>query len=159
MPSATTTELSRPPSLAGRHLELEITESLLIEHVDTTIAMLSELHTMGIQISIDDFGTGYSSLAYLKRFPIDALKIDRAFVRDITTNADDKDIVTAIIGMSRSLGYSVTAEGVETKEQLAFLRLQGCDELQGYFLSHPLSAADLEAWRSEQGYSLCEETT
>jgi EAL domain-containing protein (putative c-di-GMP-specific phosphodiesterase class I) len=140
--------------LDGRHLELEITESLMIENIDTTIAMLSELHTMGIHISIDDFGTGYSSLAYLKRFPIDTLKIDRAFVRDITTDADDRAIVTAIISMSRSLGYSVTAEGVETKEQLAFLRLQGCDEVQGYFLSPPLSTGDLETWLSEQGFNV-----
>ena len=112
--------------------------------------MLKQLHGMGIHISIDDFGTGYSSLAYIKRFPINTLKIDRTFVRDITTDADDKAIVTAIISMSRSLGYSVTAEGVETKEQLAFLRMQGCDELQGYFLSRPLSTGDLEIWLSEQ---------
>ncbi len=140
--------------LAGWHLELEITESLLIENIDTTIAILSELHAMGIHISIDDFGTGYSSLAYLKRYPIDTLKIDRAFVRDITTDEDDKAIVIAIISMSRSLGYSVIAEGVETKEQLAFLRLQGCDELQGNFLSRPLGAEDLEIWLSEQGFNL-----
>ena len=140
--------------LEGRHLELEITESLLVEHIGTTIAMLRELHDMGIHISIDDFGTGYSSLAYIKRFPIDTLKIDRAFVRDITTDADDKAIVTAIISMSRSLGYNVTAEGVETKEQLAFLRFQGCDEIQGNFLSRPLSTEDLEVWFSGQGISL-----
>ena len=136
--------------LEGSDLELEITESILVEHVDTTIVMLKQLHGMGIHISIDDFGTGYSSLAYIKRFPINTLKIDRTFVRDITTDADDKAIVTAIISMSRSLGYSVTAEGVETKEQLAFLRMQGCDELQGYFLSRPLSTGDLETWLSEQ---------
>lgn len=140
--------------LEGRHLELEITESVLVEHIGTTIAMLKELHDMGIHISIDDFGTGYSSLAYIKRFPIDTLKIDRAFVRDITTDADDKAIVTAIISMSRSLGYRVTAEGVETKEQLAFLRLQGCDEIQGNFLSRPLSSKKLEVWFSGQGVSL-----
>jgi diguanylate cyclase (GGDEF)-like protein/PAS domain S-box-containing protein len=140
--------------LDGAHLELEITESLLIENIDSTIAMLNELHGMGIHISIDDFGTGYSSLAYLKRFPIDTLKIDRVFVRDITTDVDDKAIVTAIISMSRSLGYSVTAEGVDTKEQLTFLRLQGCDELQGYYLSPPLSTGELEMWLGEQGVKL-----
>ena len=145
--------------LEGRHLELEITESLLVENIDTTTTMLRVLHAMGIHISIDDFGTGFSSLAYLKRFPIDTLKIDRAFVRDVTSNTDDKAIVTAIISMSRSLGYSVTAEGVETKEQLAFLRLQGCDEIQGYFLSRPLSTENLETWITEQGANICEQTT
>ena len=140
--------------LDGSHLGLEITESLLIENIDTTNAMLNQLHAMGIHIYIDDFGTGYSSLAYLKRFPIDTLKIDRAFVHDITVNMDDKAIVTAIISMSRSLGYNVTAEGVETKEQLAFLRLQGCDELQGYFLSPPLSAENLETWISEHSANI-----
>ena len=137
--------------LEGRDLELEITESLLVENIDTTTAMLNELHAMGIQISIDDFGTGYASMAYIKRFPIDTLKIDRAFIRDLTTDADDRSIVTAIIAMARSLGYSVVAEGVETKEQLAFLRLQGCDELQGYFLSRPLNGEALDAWLALHG--------
>lgn len=137
--------------LDHRYLELELTENLLIENIDTTIAMLNELHDLGIHISIDDFGTGYSSLAYLKRFPIDTVKIDRTFVRDVVTDVDDKAIVNAIIGMSRSLGFSVTAEGVETKEQLEFLRLQGCNELQGFFLSPPLNTEDLERWLSRFG--------
>jgi len=132
--------------LDGGCLEVEITESLLIENVSTTIAMLDALHDLGVHISIDDFGTGYSSLAYLKSFPIDSLKIDRAFIRDITTNADDKAIVTAIIAMARTLGYSTTAEGVETPEQSELLRELGSDELQGFYFSRPLRAVHLEDW-------------
>ena len=135
--------------LDGGCLEVEITESLLIENVSTTIAMLDALHDLGVHISIDDFGTGYSSLAYLKRFPIDSLKIDRAFIRDITTNADDKAIVTAIIAMARTLGYSTTAEGVETPEQSQLLRELGSDELQGFYFSRPLRAVHLEDWISQ----------
>ena len=135
--------------LDGRCLELEITESLLIDNVSTAIAMLDALHDLGVYISIDDFGTGYSSLAYLKRFPIDNLKIDYAFIRDITTNADDKAIVTAIIAMARTLGYSTTAEGVETPEQSELLRRLGSDELQGFYFSRPLRAAHLEEWISQ----------
>ena len=135
--------------LDGRCLELEITESLLIDNVSTAITMLDALHDLGVYISIDDFGTGYSSLAYLKRFPIDNLKIDYAFIRDITTNADDKAIVTAIIAMARTLGYSTTAEGVETPEQSELLRRLGSDELQGFYFSRPLRAAHLEEWISQ----------
>ena len=134
--------------LEGRCLELELTESLLIENVSATSAMLDALHDLGVYISIDGFGTGSSSLAYLKRLPIDSLKIDRAFIRDITSNVDDRGIVTAIIAMARILGYSTQAEGVETPEQSELLRSLGSDELQGFYLSRPLPAAQLEEWIS-----------
>jgi diguanylate cyclase (GGDEF)-like protein/PAS domain S-box-containing protein len=124
-------------------LEFEITESALMAHGESAIATLRKLKDLGISISIDDFGTGYSNLAYLKRFQVDALKIDIAFIRDVTTNADDAAIAIAIINMAHSLRLKVIAEGVETREQLDFLRIYGCDEIQGYFLSQPLPAAEL----------------
>ena len=127
----------------ARCLELEITESLLMENTDEVADTLRKLSAMGLEISIDDFGTGYSSLNYLKRFPINSLKIDRSFVMDITTDADDTAIVTAIIALAHSLQMKVIAEGVETGQQLAFLRQQGCDLYQGYDFSEPLSAADV----------------
>jgi predicted signal transduction protein with EAL and GGDEF domain len=124
-------------------LEFEITESTLMAHGDATDTTLRKLKDLGISISIDDFGTGYSNLAYLKRFQVDAIKIDIAFIRDITTNADDAAIAIAIINMAHALRLKVTAEGVETREQLDFLRVYGCDEIQGYFLSQPMPAAEL----------------
>lgn len=122
------------------YLELELTESHLMENVESTISLLHELKALGIHLSIDDFGTGYSSLSYLKRFPIDTLKIDRSFVLDITHNPDDAAIALAIIAMAHSLGLKVTAEGVETKEQLEFLRAHQCDTMQGYYFSRPVPA-------------------
>ena len=98
---------------------------------------------IGIRISIDDFGTGYSSLAYLKRFPVDVLKIDRSFIMDVTTNPADAAITTAIISMAHSLDVKVVAEGVETVEQFDFLRVRGCDEIQGYYLAQPLPAIEI----------------
>jgi diguanylate cyclase (GGDEF)-like protein/PAS domain S-box-containing protein len=126
-------------------LELELTESSLMSNAEETITVLQNLKALGIKISIDDFGTGYSSLAYLKRFPIDKLKIDIAFVREVTSNPDDAAIVLAIINMAHSLKLDVIAEGVEKDAQLAYLRRHGCDEMQGYYFSRPLPEHEFEA--------------
>jgi diguanylate cyclase (GGDEF)-like protein/PAS domain S-box-containing protein len=128
--------------LAPHYLELELTESILMDDVESSTSVLEALKAMGVQLAIDDFGTGYSSLSYLKRFPIDILKIDQSFVRDIATDADDAGIVSAVIGMGRNLKQRVIAEGVETHAQLAFLQARHCDEGQGFHFSHPVSAED-----------------
>jgi diguanylate cyclase (GGDEF)-like protein len=125
-------------------LELELTESSLMANIELTRATLQLLRARGVQISIDDFGTGYSSLAYLRRFPIDKLKIDIAFIRDIITNPSDASIALTIIRMAHSLKLEVIAEGVETAAQLAYLKDRHCDEMQGYFASRPLPALDME---------------
>jgi diguanylate cyclase (GGDEF)-like protein/PAS domain S-box-containing protein len=130
--------------IAPELLELELTESSLMSNAEDTISVLQNLKALGIQISIDDFGTGYSSLAYLKRFPIDKLKIDIAFVREVTSNPDDAAIVLAIINMAHSLKLHVIAEGVEKDAQLAYLRRHGCDEMQGYYFSRPLPEQEFE---------------
>ena len=121
-------------------LELEITESVLLHDADNTLVALNTLKRAGIALSVDDFGTGYSSLSYLKRFPIDTLKIDRSFVKDLHTDPDDAAICAAILAMAQQLGLNVVAEGVETKEQLEFLRHHGCNQIQGFLCSKPLSA-------------------
>jgi diguanylate cyclase (GGDEF)-like protein len=130
--------------LAASHLEIELTESTLMQNTAGTVAALSELHRLGVQIAMDDFGTGYSSLSYLKRFPIDRVKIDRSFVADVTTDPDDAAIVGAIIAMTRSLGLRVTAEGVESESQLEFLCEHGCHEIQGYLIGRPLPPEEFE---------------
>ncbi len=130
--------------LAPRYLELELTESVLMHDAEASASVLKALKVVGVQLAIDDFGTGYSSLSYLKRFPIDTLKIDQSFVRDLATDSDDATIVSAVIGMGRNLKQRVIAEGVETQEQLAFLKTQQCAEGQGFHFSHPLSAVDFE---------------
>jgi len=119
-------------------LELELTESSLMDDSDNVLSMLQEVRSMGVKISLDDFGTGYSSLSYLKRFPIDTLKIDQAFIRDIGTSADDEAITRAIIAMAHTMGMEVCAEGVETQVHKDFLIREGCDYIQGYLLSRPV---------------------
>ena len=126
--------------LEARYLDLEITESLIMSHADSTVGLLERLHRLGVGISIDDFGTGYSSLAYLKRFPVQSIKIDQSFVRDLTTDSDDAAIVTAVVAMAKSLKLKVIAEGVETKEQLEFLAKLQCDEYQGHYFGRPVPA-------------------
>ncbi|PWF62610.1 diguanylate cyclase [Shewanella sp. BC20] len=128
--------------LPAKALELELTESMIMGNPQESVNILSKLKALGLTIAVDDFGTGYSSLSYLKRFPIDTLKIDREFVRDITNDPDDAAITSAIIALAHSLELNVVAEGVETQEQLNFLALQGCDQVQGFLLSKPLSAQD-----------------
>ncbi len=123
-------------------LDLEITESTAMQNAELSLSILNRLKEMGIRISIDDFGTGYSSLSYLKRFPIDTVKIDQDFVRDLTS--DDAAIISAVISMARALNLRVIAEGVETEEQLAFLRREQCAEMQGFLYSQPLAAAEFE---------------
>ncbi|MCG2585271.1 bifunctional diguanylate cyclase/phosphodiesterase [Massilia sp. TS11] len=132
-------------------LELELTESALMERGDTAAAVLADLRQLGIRLAIDDFGTGYSSLAYLKRFPVDVLKIDRSFVIDLPGQRDDAAIAATIVSMGHTLGFKVLAEGVETEEQLRFLRDQGCDMFQGYYTSPPVPAERFEALLRAQG--------
>jgi EAL domain-containing protein (putative c-di-GMP-specific phosphodiesterase class I) len=160
MVQETLDETGLPP----RQLELEITETVLLQETDAVITMLHRLHDLGVRVAMDDFGTGYSSLSYLRRFPFDKIKIDRSFVSDLGA-PDDADcgmpsaktlaaaaksatvIVRAITGLGENLGISTTAEGVETAEQLVQLREHGCTEVQGYFLSPPRPAAEVEALR------------
>ncbi|WP_240416303.1 EAL and GGDEF domain-containing protein [Paenibacillus periandrae] len=136
-------EVLRRTGLAASYLELEITESSTMD-VELAIDVLLELKALGVKISIDDFGTGYSSLSYLKRFPIDKLKIDQSFVRDIMTDPNDAAIVASIISMTRHMNLRVIAEGVETEDQLVFLRNNHCNEIQGYWFSPPVSTVKVE---------------
>jgi EAL domain-containing protein (putative c-di-GMP-specific phosphodiesterase class I) len=131
--------------LDPRSLELELTESVLMKYVESTETILKALKSAGVRLAIDDFGTGYSSLSYLRRFPIDTLKIDQSFIRQITTAPDQTTIVTAVIGMGRSLNLRVVAEGLETRQELAFLQAHRCDEAQGYYFSRPIPAEQFVA--------------
>jgi EAL domain-containing protein (putative c-di-GMP-specific phosphodiesterase class I) len=126
--------------LDSKYLELELTESVLMRDADSTSSALEHLKAMGVRLTADDFGTGYSSLSYLTRFPIDTLKLDRSFVKNITSSSDSAIIVTAVISMGSSLKHTVIAEGVETVEQLAFLQSHGCHEGQGYYFGRPVGA-------------------
>ena len=128
--------------LDPRYLELEVTESVLMQDVESTAAVLRALKSIGVLLAIDDFGTGYSSLNCLRQFPIDTLKIDQTFVRDSTTDPDAAAIVSAVISLARNLRLRVIAEGVETREQLAFLKARLCDEGQGHFFGRPIVAAE-----------------
>jgi EAL domain-containing protein (putative c-di-GMP-specific phosphodiesterase class I) len=129
--------------LSPEFLELELTESLLISSEDVMFAVLQELRQLGVKLAIDDFGTGYSSLSYLKQFRVNKLKIDRSFIRNIPADPGDVAIATAIISMAKSLNLKVIAEGVEVEEQMSFLRAHGCDEIQGYYFSSPIPAAEV----------------
>lgn len=130
--------------LDPQYLELELTESIIMQDVEETIATLWKLKEMGLKLSIDDFGTGYSSMSYLKRFPLDSLKIDRSFVKDIMTEPNNAAITKATIGLAKGLNLTTIAEGIETKEQLTFLHKQGCDQIQGYFFSEAVPAEIVE---------------
>ena len=136
--------------IAPDMLELELTESLLMRHVDVVIKTLTQLHAYGVRVSVDDFGTGYSSLAYLKQFPLDAVKIDRSFIRDITADPNDASITRAIITMAHQLKLKVIAEGVETEGQLKLLVANQCDEIQGYYFSRPVPASEMETMLREK---------
>jgi diguanylate cyclase (GGDEF)-like protein len=141
-------EVGLPPE----YLELELTESIAMHDPQKSINIMNELHAKGIRMSIDDFGTGYSSLSYLKKFKIYKLKIDQSFVRDISIDAEDKAIVSAIISMAKSLGLQTIAEGVETISQLNYLREQQCGEIQGYYFSKPLPKEEFEAFRDKYAF-------
>ena len=132
--------------LAPDWLEIEITEGVLMQNVETTMVALNRLKALGTRLAIDDFGTGYSSLSYLRRFPIDVLKIDQSFIRGLCNDSNDAALVSAIISLGRSLGLNVIAEGIETAEQLAFLKAHDCEEGQGYFFSKALPADDFAHW-------------
>lgn len=136
-------QVLRATGLDARWLELELTESVIMENAEETVRVLNRLKEMGVVLSVDDFGTGYSSMSYLKRFPLDVIKIDKSFVNDITTDPNDAIIVKAIIALAHGLEVTSIAEGVETEEQLRFLRDHGCDQIQGYLVSRPVPAAQM----------------
>jgi EAL domain-containing protein (putative c-di-GMP-specific phosphodiesterase class I) len=147
---ALVTRILDETGLPPEYLELELTEGVAMHDPQGAIAVMNDLHDRGIRLSIDDFGTGYSSLSYLKKFKVYKLKIDQSFVRDISTDPEDKAIVSAIISMAQRLGMQTIAEGVETAGQLSFLREQGCDEVQGYFYSKPLPVEQFEIFIRKQ---------
>ncbi|MCW9022646.1 MAG: EAL domain-containing protein, partial [Sedimenticola sp.] len=137
-------EILDESQLPGDFLEIEVTENVLLSEKINSVELLNGLRDLGISISMDDFGTGYSSLSYLRNYPFDTLKIDRSFIRDITSDPEDRELVVATISMAKSLGLKVIAEGVETAEQLAMLQAEKCDFAQGYYFSKPIPEAALE---------------
>jgi len=145
--------------LPARRLELEITESVLLERTETSLAILHELRDLGVAISMDDFGTGYSSLSYLRSFRFDKVKIDRAFVGDLMKGYDSLAIVRAITDLGRSFGMITVAEGVETAEQLRCLEDEGCGQVQGYLISPPRPAAEIPAIISKHAEAGCSAAT
>lgn len=130
--------------LEASRLEIEITESVLLQDKKGTLAILHRLREFGVRIALDDFGTGYSSLTYLQCFPFDKIKIDRSFVRDVATDAGSLNIVRAITALASGMGMTATAEGVETREQIHRIAAEGCTEMQGYLFSRPLPASEIE---------------
>ena len=145
-------EILTETEMEARWLELELTESVLMQEGDSTASLLGNLSELGISLALDDFGTGYSSLSYLKRFPIKRVKIDRSFVCDINTSEGDATLARAVIAMAHGLGVDVVAEGIESLEQLAMLRRYGCDEGQGYFLGRPVVPSEVPALVRRQGW-------
>jgi EAL domain-containing protein (putative c-di-GMP-specific phosphodiesterase class I) len=141
---ATVKEALHASGLPAHRLELEITESVLLQNSEATLSVLQELRAFGVRISLDDFGTGYSSLSYLRSFPFDKIKIDRSFVTELATREDSMAIVRAVTGLGKSLGIVTTAEGVETDAQFDLLRQEGCTQAQGYLFSPPRPAAEVE---------------
>jgi EAL domain-containing protein (putative c-di-GMP-specific phosphodiesterase class I) len=130
--------------LDPKFIELELTESMLVQNTEVAIRRLNALKSLGVEIAIDDFGTGYSSLSYLQQFPFDILKIDRCFIRNITENPNNAAITKAIIAMAKSLNLKLVAEGVETEAELSFVRQNQCDGMQGYLFSRPVPAEDFK---------------
>jgi EAL domain-containing protein (putative c-di-GMP-specific phosphodiesterase class I) len=137
-------QILKETGIDPRNLDIEITESTAMTDIERTAPVLKKMAEMGIRISIDDFGTGYSSLNHLKKLPIKKIKIDRSFIKDIATDADDRAIIGAVTSMAHKMGIRAVAEGVETEEQLEFVREAGCDEAQGYLFSRPLTARQFE---------------
>jgi EAL domain-containing protein (putative c-di-GMP-specific phosphodiesterase class I) len=133
----------REAQISPESLEIELTESAVMHNAESSVVTLERLKQLGVRVAIDDFGTGYSSLSYLKRLPLDLLKIDQSFVRDISSDSNDAAIVRAIITLARNLGMKVTAEGVENEAQLAFLNAYGCQYAQGYLFGQPMSPDEL----------------
>ncbi|WP_347987058.1 EAL domain-containing protein [Methylomonas sp. AM2-LC] len=152
----TIVEVLSQSGLNAEYLDLEVTEGAVMQEPEKIVLTLNKLKALGIQISMDDFGTGYSSLSYLKRFPFDNLKIDKAFINDVTKNQEDENLVLTIIAMAHNFKLKVIAEGVETGDQVNFLRLKKCDEIQGYYFSRPLPANEVEILFVKNLYSLSE---
>jgi EAL domain-containing protein (putative c-di-GMP-specific phosphodiesterase class I) len=141
----------RVSGLAPQRLEVEITESVLLEKTTKNVTILAKLRELGVRVSLDDFGTGFSSLSYLRSYPFDKIKVDRSFVSDLSKDDRSRMIISAITGLGARFGMSTTAEGVETEEQFEWLRNEGCDEVQGWLFSEPVPAKDVPALLAKIG--------